>query len=112
VTVLAIPLRLAAQEARTYIVLYSFTGGADGAQPFAGLVRDGAGNFDGTTFFGGDLSGCFHGSGCGVVFKLDRTGKETALHTFTGVRTEGFLRCGWFGTTRATSTALPSTAAT
>ncbi|HWW14018.1 MAG TPA: choice-of-anchor tandem repeat GloVer-containing protein [Candidatus Dormibacteraeota bacterium] len=68
-------------------VLYSFTGGADGAQPgnfFSGapLVRDAAGNLYGTTPYGGDLS-CFR-FGCGVVFKLDTTGKETVLHTFTG----------------------------
>jgi uncharacterized repeat protein (TIGR03803 family) len=68
-------------------VLYSFTGGADGAQPgnfFSGapLVRDAAGNLYGTTSLGGDLS-CY-ALGCGVVFKLDTTGKETVLHTFTG----------------------------
>ena len=58
-------------------VLYSFTGGADGCQPFAGLVRDAAGNLYGATESGGN-------SNFGVVFKLDITGKETVLHTFTG----------------------------
>ena len=57
-------------------VLYSFSGGADGANPYAGLVRDSANNLYGTTFNGG--------SGFGVVFKLDSTGHETVLHTFTG----------------------------
>jgi uncharacterized repeat protein (TIGR03803 family) len=64
-------------------VLYRFTGGADGAETFAGVIRDAEGNLYGTTYFGGDLSGC-SGLGCGVVFKLDPTGKETVLYTFTG----------------------------
>ncbi|HEV2381402.1 MAG TPA: choice-of-anchor tandem repeat GloVer-containing protein [Terriglobia bacterium] len=64
-------------------VLYAFTGGADGAEPTAGLVRDSAGNFYGTAAAGGIANGC-GGYGCGVVFKLDRTGNETVLHTFTG----------------------------
>jgi uncharacterized repeat protein (TIGR03803 family) len=65
-------------------VLYAFTGGTDGANPFlAGLVRDRAGNLYGTTYDGGDLSGC-GGSGCGVVFKLGPTGKESVLYSFTG----------------------------
>jgi uncharacterized repeat protein (TIGR03803 family) len=58
-------------------VLYSFTGGADGAQPEAGVIRDAAGNLYGTTEAGGDLN-------LGTVFKLDKTGNETALHSFTG----------------------------
>jgi len=58
-------------------VLYSFTGGNDGANPVAGVVRDKAGNLYGTTFDGG-------ASLLGVVFKLDKTGKETVLHSFTG----------------------------
>jgi len=64
-------------------VLHSFTGGANGTNPAAGLVRDTAGNLYGNTFGGGDLA-CGGGSGCGVVFKLDTTGKETVLHKFTG----------------------------
>jgi uncharacterized repeat protein (TIGR03803 family) len=57
-------------------VLYSFTGGADGSNPFAGVILDSAGNLYGTTVFGG--------AGSGVVFKLDSTGHETVLHSFTG----------------------------
>lgn len=72
-------------------VLYSFTGGKDGGHPYAGLVRDGSGNLYGTTFQGGKLSCVIQnsGSGRGVVFKVDKTGKETVLHRFAG--TDG----GW-----------------
>jgi uncharacterized repeat protein (TIGR03803 family) len=51
------------------IVLHSFTGGADGAVPSAGVIRDRAGNFYGTTEAGGDLT-CGAGGGCGTVFKI------------------------------------------
>lgn len=69
----------------TETVLYSFTGGADGSGPFyVDLVIDTAGNLYGTTVGGGDLTCGGHGSGCGVVFKVDPTGKETVLHAFTG----------------------------
>ena len=65
--------------------LYSFRGGNDGAGPEAGLVRDSAGNLYGTTFGGGGSHACDSwSSGCGTVFKLDPTGRETVLHAFTG----------------------------
>jgi len=57
--------------------LYSFTGGSDGGQPFASVIRDPAGNLYGTTVSGGT-------AGAGVVYKLDPTGQETVLYTFTG----------------------------
>jgi uncharacterized repeat protein (TIGR03803 family) len=44
-------------------VLYSFTGGADGRSPSAGVIRDSAGNLYGTASLGGKWYG-------GVVFKL------------------------------------------
>jgi uncharacterized repeat protein (TIGR03803 family) len=63
-------------------VLYSFTGGADGENPTASLVRDAEGNLYGTTYSGGDPScGTY---GCGTVFKLDINNKESILHSFTG----------------------------
>jgi uncharacterized repeat protein (TIGR03803 family) len=67
-------------------LLYTFTGGADGGYPEAGLVRDSAGNLYGTTANGGNSTGtCSYGfSGCGVVFKLDASGNETVLYAFTG----------------------------
>jgi uncharacterized repeat protein (TIGR03803 family) len=62
-------------------VLYAFTGGADGFNPQAGVIRDSAGNLYGTATYGGNLS-CKNG--CGLVFKIDATGKQTVLHTFSG----------------------------
>jgi uncharacterized repeat protein (TIGR03803 family) len=68
--------------AGTETVLYSFAGGADGANPEASLIADKAGNFYGTTTAGGG-TGC-GGSGCGTVFKLAPDGTETVLHAFAG----------------------------
>jgi uncharacterized repeat protein (TIGR03803 family) len=69
-------------------VLYAFTGGTDGSSPRAGVIRDSTGNFYGTTEFGGALS-CDNGNGCGVVFKINKSGVETVLHTFTGGMSDG-----------------------
>jgi len=60
-------------------VLHNFAGGKDGANPYAGLVRDAKGNFYGTTYGGG--AGC-DGYACGTVFKLTAKNKETVLHAF------------------------------
>jgi len=68
-------------------VLYSFTGGADGAYPYAGLVMDATGNFYGITIQGGT-------SGFGALFKLDTSGVETVLHNFTGGADGGFPYAG------------------
>jgi uncharacterized repeat protein (TIGR03803 family) len=62
---------------RIETVLYNFTGGADGSLPYAGLVRDSAGNFYGTTYYGG-------ASGAGVVYELSAAGQESVLYSFTG----------------------------
>lgn len=64
-------------------VLYSFTGGRDGEWPYAALIMDAARNLYGTTLFGGNLN-CNSGQGCGTVFKVDPSGNETVLHSFTG----------------------------
>jgi len=67
----------------TETVLYSFTGGTDGAYPFfAGVVRDKAGNLYGTTSSGGV-------NNLGTVFKLTPTGTETVLHSFANDGTDG-----------------------
>ena len=67
-------------------VLHSFTGSPEGTNPYAGVTLDASGNLYGTTEFGGSSSNCVdgYGSGCGVVFKVDSTGKETVLYNFTG----------------------------
>jgi uncharacterized repeat protein (TIGR03803 family) len=59
------------------IVLYSFTGGADGAAPQRGLQLDAKGNLYGTTPSGGAY-------GFGTVFKVDQNGNETVIYSFTG----------------------------
>jgi uncharacterized repeat protein (TIGR03803 family) len=72
-------------------VLYSFTEGTDGGWPNGALVRDSAGNLYGEASIGGDLSVCNLGveKGCGVVFKVDSSGKETVLYTFLGKSDQG-----------------------
>src|SRR5580700_10980163 len=60
--------------AGNYTVLYTFTDGADGGKPFAGVTRDSAGNLYGAT----DQGGTPH---AGVVYKLDAAGNYTVLHT-------------------------------
>ncbi len=66
----------------TETVLYSFTGGSDGAHPFAGLIADSSGNLYGTTENGGVPVN-------GVAFKLSPSGTETVLHTFAGRPSDG-----------------------
>jgi uncharacterized repeat protein (TIGR03803 family) len=58
-------------------VLYSFTGGADGSQPWSGLILDTQGDLYGTTLFGG-------ASGLGTVFEITPAGAENVLYSFSG----------------------------
>jgi uncharacterized repeat protein (TIGR03803 family) len=67
--------------AQTFTLLHTFSGGADGATPQAGMLRDASGNLYGTTTYGGN-------SGSGVLFRLDNAGNETVLYSFSG-KTDG-----------------------
>ncbi len=71
-------------------VLHDFGSRGDGMDPLEGVILDSQDNLYGTTVAGGDLSctqpGLFPNlNGCGMVFKLDPSGHETILHTFTGL---------------------------
>jgi len=71
-------------QAQTFSVIHTFLdNGMDGKVPIGGLIRDGMGNLYGTASAGG-TNPCFGDGTCGVVFKLDRTGNENVLHSFTG----------------------------
>ena len=65
-------------------VLYRFSG-ADGANPFSGLVIDATGNLYGTTTWGGFYGGDCFVYGCGTVFKLTPDGTETVIYRFTDI---------------------------
>ena len=86
-----------------YSLLHSFTGGADGGHPYAGVTCGTAGTLYGTTVFGGNTVACPAQSplpgGCGVVFKLDAASQETAsqetvLYTFMGGTDGGYPDAG------------------
>jgi hypothetical protein len=66
-------------QAQTETVLYNFAGSPDGANPGSALTPDGAGNFYGTTSFGG--------LGYGTVYELSPNGSggwiEAVLYRFT-----------------------------
>jgi uncharacterized repeat protein (TIGR03803 family) len=64
-------------------VLHNFGGPSDGAYPYAGVVLDAAGNLYGATAYGGTGS-CASGPGCGTLYKVDTTGTESILYSFTG----------------------------
>jgi uncharacterized repeat protein (TIGR03803 family) len=54
-------------QAQTFSVIHNFTGGADGASPFAGVTIDRAGNMEGTAAEGGS-------SNWGAAYKLIHSG--------------------------------------
>jgi len=67
-----------------HTVLYNFTGGADGGEPYKGVTLDASGNLYGTAVTGGS-GGCE--GGCGVVYKLTNTNgtwTQSVVHAFTG----------------------------
>jgi uncharacterized repeat protein (TIGR03803 family) len=66
----------------TETVLYNFPGANGGSAPDSTLVMDKSGKLYGTTFAGGTI-------GCGVVFKISSTGKESLIHDFAGPPSDG-----------------------
>ncbi|MGP8099392.1 MAG: choice-of-anchor tandem repeat GloVer-containing protein [Candidatus Cybelea sp.] len=68
-------------------VLYNFKGGAkDGANPEAPLF-DVGGVLYGTTWDGGSSQNC--GNGCGTVFAITPSGKETVVYSFKAGTPDG-----------------------
>jgi uncharacterized repeat protein (TIGR03803 family) len=68
--------------AQTLAILHNFGGNGDGANSFAGLIADTAGNLYGTTEQGG-------ASGGGTVFKLTPARSESVLYNFPGFPGDG-----------------------
>jgi uncharacterized repeat protein (TIGR03803 family) len=66
-------------QAGRYQVLHTFSGQPDGADPWAALIEDGAGNLYGTTLAGG-------ANKWGTVFKIAPGGTETVLYNFCSRR--------------------------
>lgn len=63
-------------QAQTFTTLYNFTGGSDGGFPYAGVIRDAAGNLYGTAIGGGSYDD-------GVLYEIDTVGTETVLYSFS-----------------------------
>jgi uncharacterized repeat protein (TIGR03803 family) len=61
-------------------VLYSFTSGLDGGQPYGGVTLDAEGNLYGTAVVGGTYGNCPE-DGCGVVWKLTRSPGDAWTHS-------------------------------
>jgi uncharacterized repeat protein (TIGR03803 family) len=80
--VLAFALSPVSARAQTFTVLYSFTGGFDGANPYAPPILDSAGILYGTTSAGGSSLWC--ATGCGTVFTINSAGDESVLYSFAG----------------------------
>ncbi len=67
-------------HAQPFDVIHSFTAGGDGANPWAGLTMDRAGNLYGTAAYGGN-------GGAGTIFKLSHHSSGwtfEALYAFSG----------------------------
>lgn len=99
-------------SAGTLTTLHSFTGGADGATPEAGLIQGTDGFFYGTTLLGGTNND-------GTVFQISSNGVLTTLYQFSrnridGENPEAALVQGsdgnFYGTTRAGGTRNAGTA--
>jgi uncharacterized repeat protein (TIGR03803 family) len=67
-------------------VLHSFTGGSDGSRPSTNLIYAN-GLLYGTTAQGGVCG--YSSDGCGTVFSISTSGKETVIYRFTGGADDG-----------------------
>src|SRR5690348_13542684 len=67
-------------QAQTFTTLHSFTGGSDGAYPYAGLITNPSANtLYGTTSHGGSFTS-------GTIFKLSNDGTDfTTLYSFSPI---------------------------
>ena len=81
-SLLTVIAALPANAQYTGTVLHTFTGTPDGVYP-SPIIRDAKGNLYGTTY-GGGLSSCGDGLGCGAIFKIDPQGNETIAFGFPG----------------------------
>lgn len=68
--------------AGTETILYSFAGGSDGEDPYAGLIQGSDGNFYGTTYQGGAHN-------FGTIYRITPGGTETVLYAFSGGSSDG-----------------------
>jgi uncharacterized repeat protein (TIGR03803 family) len=90
VIVISLALTPGAWAQGKFKTLYTFTGGNDGAMPWAGLIFDRAGNLYGTTEAGGNSNSSYcwsdYDQSCGTVFKLsphpDGTWSKSVLYSF------------------------------
>jgi uncharacterized repeat protein (TIGR03803 family) len=73
----AAPARIVVGKA-AYKVLHLFKGGADGAEPFAGLTKLGS------SFYGVTYGNRVGSGGFGTVFSITSAGKERTLYAFKG----------------------------
>ncbi len=80
--VLTITAQPAQAQKYKFKVLHTFHE-KDGDGPVSVVTIDSAGNLYGTTETGG-TGLCNNGLGCGVAFKLDKTGKQVWLHSYNG----------------------------
>ncbi|MBV8153652.1 MAG: hypothetical protein JOY98_04485, partial [Candidatus Eremiobacteraeota bacterium] len=68
-------------------VLYSFTGGTDGGNPYTSLIPINGVLYGDTT--SGGIAKChyrYYGKGCGTIFSVTTSGKESVLYKFAGGR--------------------------
>jgi uncharacterized repeat protein (TIGR03803 family) len=71
----------------TFAVVHAFKGPPDGAFPWSGVVGAPDGNLYGSTWAGGsqpDCSGSL-GVGCGTLYRIDASGKETVIASLPGL---------------------------